>query len=450
MCGRMSCTLHPRRLYRVAGLVPVSGSSASEQQDKKEGDARLAVSAEPLQRLKVEQEEATGFAPSLSSSSAALFSPTKTEEKGEKLDINLSDSKSSLVCRSSSPSSLSASRASAGLCSGEETSSLELLRPRFNVSPTCAVPIIEEARGIRRLRAAEWALRVPGQPKGEGKTPAYSTFNARAEGLTQSRLYRRLLDTRRCVVVADGFYEWKKPQGPGESKQPFFIRHKASVAETAIPGGGREAGELGKSESSCLRDEATARPLSGKRARDTDVKHEDGEEKKRRKETSAPETIACASEGSAEWQSVLKEGEAPLLFAGLFEDDASPDAHTPATGRDCSATILTMDSASTPMADIHSRMPILLSPADASRWLNTNENPFSQLFPDILGGCQQLYRTTVDLYPVTARVGNSRYESADCVLPLPARGPSKVSPQKPRGMRTLDFFLRPAEKKKPS
>ncbi|KFH02194.1 ACR, COG2135 domain-containing protein [Toxoplasma gondii VAND] len=235
MCGRMSCTLHPRRLRRVAGLAPLSRSSPSEQRDKKEGegDAQAAASAEPLQRVK--QEEATENASSLSPS-ATLSPPTKTEEKKGKVDIKL-ESKSSAGCRSPSPSSLSSSsslsassRSSGGLCSEEETSSLDFLRPRFNVSPTCAVPIIEEANGIRRLRAAEWALRVPGQPKGEGKTPAYNTFNARVEGLTQSRLYRRLLDTHRCVVVADGFYEWKKPKGPGESKQPFFIRHKASVA----------------------------------------------------------------------------------------------------------------------------------------------------------------------------------------------------------------------------
>ncbi|KFG46482.1 ACR, COG2135 domain protein, partial [Toxoplasma gondii FOU] len=70
--------------------------------------------------------------------------------------------------------------------------------------------------------------------------------------------------------------------------------------------------------------------------------------------THAPQTTGFASEDNAQWHSVLKEGEAPLLFAGLFEDDASPGGRPPAT-RDCSATILTMDSANTPMADIHSR-----------------------------------------------------------------------------------------------
>ncbi|CAJ1455768.1 unnamed protein product [Effrenium voratum] len=59
-----------------------------------------------------------------------------------------------------------------------------------------------------------------------------ATFNARVEGAETSNLWRRLLDKRRCVVLFDGFYEWKTA---GKTKQPMFIRNKDEYDGHSIP-----------------------------------------------------------------------------------------------------------------------------------------------------------------------------------------------------------------------
>ena len=56
------------------------------------------------------------------------------------------------------------------------------------------------------------------------KTHGMSTNNARLEGLKESKLYKRPLKEKRlCVVVAQGFYEWKEDTSKKAPKQPYFI-----------------------------------------------------------------------------------------------------------------------------------------------------------------------------------------------------------------------------------
>lgn len=91
------------------------------------------------------------------------------------------------------------------------------LEPRFNIAPTVQAPFAMEAGGERQLTFGRWGI---WQSWMEGKR--LSTFNARAEGLKNSRLYAPLLDKGRCLVPAMGFYEWTGPKG---KRQPHFIRH---------------------------------------------------------------------------------------------------------------------------------------------------------------------------------------------------------------------------------
>lgn len=53
-----------------------------------------------------------------------------------------------------------------------------------------------------------------------------STFNARAETLASSPLWRPLIETKRCVVVIDGFYEWTNNRGKHAAKEPHFARRR--------------------------------------------------------------------------------------------------------------------------------------------------------------------------------------------------------------------------------
>ncbi|PFH31469.1 hypothetical protein BESB_029040 [Besnoitia besnoiti] len=462
MCGRTSCTLPPRRLLAIAGLslgsastsAPAPGDSFAESRKTKRNEAGASAAScegSPSAKRVKQGEETAPAAPSPSaSSSSAPSGETKLEAKTAKTEQTEEEQCSTFrTASAASPagsppplqrvSSFASPAAAKGAGPAAPLLPAALLRiRRFNVSPTCTVPIIEESSpGARRLRAAEWSLRLSAQAKGaqnsDEKPKAYSTFNARAEGLAHSPLYRRLIDRHRCVVVVDGFYEWKKPQNPGETKkQPFFIRHKPTVKEVPIP----------ESQTSS----ADAAPG----ACDT----RKGDDRAAKAEAVAASGACVAPAG--ELAGALKEGEASLLLAGLFEDDPAAQGDD---ARDCSATILTMESAGTPMSQIHHRMPVALSPEDAARWLDVAGNRFASIFGEILQHSSAIYKESLEYYPVTARMSNSRYEGPDCVQRLseeemrmekgaPSGKGQPAKSAKAQGMRTLDFFLKPAAEKK--
>jgi putative SOS response-associated peptidase YedK len=93
---------------------------------------------------------------------------------------------------------------------------------RFNIAPTQPVAVIRSAPGEREPRhelvRLRWGL-IPSW----AKDPAIGSrmINARAETVAQKPAYRAALRRRRCLVLADGFYEWWKI---GSRKQPYFIR----------------------------------------------------------------------------------------------------------------------------------------------------------------------------------------------------------------------------------
>jgi putative SOS response-associated peptidase YedK len=94
------------------------------------------------------------------------------------------------------------------------------LAPRYNLAPGQDAPVIvwDHRRQTRRLGMLRWGLVPPwADEPGRGPRP----INARAEGLAEKRLFRRALARRRCLVPADGFYEWTG--GPG-GKQPYLFR----------------------------------------------------------------------------------------------------------------------------------------------------------------------------------------------------------------------------------
>lgn len=93
--------------------------------------------------------------------------------------------------------------------------------PRFNIAPSQRLPIVRvNSKGERVIDAAEWGL-VPHWAKA---TPKVRPINARAETVPTSGMFREALERRRCMVPADGFYEWKaRGKGP---KQPYFFHMK--------------------------------------------------------------------------------------------------------------------------------------------------------------------------------------------------------------------------------
>ncbi len=98
-----------------------------------------------------------------------------------------------------------------------------ILRPNYNVAPTQDIPIVLNNGRENVLVAGRWGF-LPGWAK-EAKT-AYSMINARAETLETSRSYRDAFLGRRCLVAADGFYEWLTQ---GRQKIPHYVRLKSKT-----------------------------------------------------------------------------------------------------------------------------------------------------------------------------------------------------------------------------
>jgi putative SOS response-associated peptidase YedK len=95
------------------------------------------------------------------------------------------------------------------------------LPPRFNVAPTQPAPIVVEEPEGRLVRAARWGL-IPSW----AKDPSIGNrlINARGETLAEKPSFRAALRSRRCLVPADGFFEWHRADA--KRKTPYFIHRR--------------------------------------------------------------------------------------------------------------------------------------------------------------------------------------------------------------------------------
>ena len=91
--------------------------------------------------------------------------------------------------------------------------------PRYNIAPTQPVGIVRLEDGVRRFGLVRWGL-IPSWVK----DPKSFTLliNARSETVHEKPAFRAAIQRRRCLVPANGFYEWQRQAGPG--KQPFWVR----------------------------------------------------------------------------------------------------------------------------------------------------------------------------------------------------------------------------------
>ena len=96
------------------------------------------------------------------------------------------------------------------------------IEPRFNVAPSQGVPVIvgrEHGPGLATMR---WGFQ-PAWMRGDGQRPP--PINARGESLLERPMFRGAVAHGRCLIPADGFYEWKVVSGR-KTKQPMYIRLK--------------------------------------------------------------------------------------------------------------------------------------------------------------------------------------------------------------------------------
>jgi putative SOS response-associated peptidase YedK len=91
------------------------------------------------------------------------------------------------------------------------------LSPRFNIAPPQMIAVV---------RGGTWGQVRWGLIPSWAKDPAIGNrmINARAETVAEKPAFREALARSRCLVPADGYYEWQRQDGKGQRKQPFYIR----------------------------------------------------------------------------------------------------------------------------------------------------------------------------------------------------------------------------------
>ncbi len=90
--------------------------------------------------------------------------------------------------------------------------------PRYNIAPTQPVPVVILANGGRHFRLMRWGL-IPAWVKDPRQFALL--INARAETVLDKPAFKNAMKRRRCLLPADGYYEWHQSEG---RKRPFFIR----------------------------------------------------------------------------------------------------------------------------------------------------------------------------------------------------------------------------------
>jgi len=95
--------------------------------------------------------------------------------------------------------------------------------PRYNVAPTQPIPLVRLWEGRRQFTLMRWGL-LPSWVK---DPKAFTLLiNARADTVNDKPAFRNAMKYRRCLIPADGFYEWKRE---GTSKRPYLIRMKSKA-----------------------------------------------------------------------------------------------------------------------------------------------------------------------------------------------------------------------------
>jgi putative SOS response-associated peptidase YedK len=195
----------------------------------------------------------------------------------------------------------------------------EAVRPSYNVAPSQAVPIVVRADGDRALRLARWGFKPHWM-----RESRLAPINARAETVTTSRIFRDAVRRGRCLVPADGFYEWRAVPGQ-KRKRPYYVRLK---------GGGLFA------------------------------------------------------------------------FAGLWSPEHA-DSGTPP-----SCAILTT-SANALVSPIHTRMPVILDPADEERWLDPHLDPAA-----VRSCLRSVPAERMEAYAVSALVSSPQNDGTELIEPV--------------------------------
>jgi putative SOS response-associated peptidase YedK len=103
------------------------------------------------------------------------------------------------------------------------------IAPSYNIAPQTFQPVVRlnHETGERELTLMRWGL-IPYWSKDE--KIGYSTINARAESVTTNASFREAIKRRRCLVPAEGFYEWEKLDKKSKQAYAFTVKDQAVIA----------------------------------------------------------------------------------------------------------------------------------------------------------------------------------------------------------------------------
>ena len=100
----------------------------------------------------------------------------------------------------------------------EEWQDSDLYQPRFNIAPSQYSPVIID-KVVRHAKLMRWGL-IPNWAT--DFSIGSKLINARSETLLQKPSFQNLVPSRRCVVISDGYFEWKRTSG---RSIPYYIHH---------------------------------------------------------------------------------------------------------------------------------------------------------------------------------------------------------------------------------
>uniref|UniRef100_A0A8C6UGX6 Abasic site processing protein HMCES n=1 Tax=Neogobius melanostomus TaxID=47308 RepID=A0A8C6UGX6_9GOBI len=249
-------------------------------------------------------------------------------------------------------------------------------RPSYNKSPQSNSPVLLSKRHFDKsapvdecvLASMRWGLVPAWFKESDPNKMQYSTNNCRSENILEKKTYKDpLLKGQRCVILADGFYEWKRQ---AKERQPFFIYFPQSQ--------------------------------SGEEKKDTDEQN-DASASNNDQGNDALSSPSEDRETEPEWT-----GWRLLTMAGLFDCWTPPGGGEPLY----TYTVITVN-ASPNLESIHDRMPaILAGEEEVRKWLDFGEIK-------CLDALKLLQSTNIlTFHPVSSLVNNSRNNSAQCLQPV--------------------------------
>jgi putative SOS response-associated peptidase YedK len=102
-----------------------------------------------------------------------------------------------------------------------------LLQPRYNIAPSQNHPVVIINQDQRELTMMRWGL-IP--PWAKDISIGYRMINARAETVAEKASFKKPFKDKRCLVLADGFYEWKKTDKKNKIPYYFMLKSKQPFA----------------------------------------------------------------------------------------------------------------------------------------------------------------------------------------------------------------------------